>query len=286
MSVKKSWDKPRSGSRAPLGQAPTLSLKERRKRAKQMFFVALISFFVLIVVLCFVLLWQPFARIDTITTSGVHGAEIEETLKTYLYGTHLFIIPKDSIVFYEEARMRNWILEAYPDIAAASITRSSFSSLAVETIPRLESFVWCGASIELPRSTCYSVDALGLVFKEKALEEQATALKVYVPLHEGELENPVRATVSQADNIPRVMDVAEAIQALGPRLERVQVRDDEVDMYTVEGVRITYVMGEEENALTLAASTFPTLSFTSGLRYVDLRFKGKAYVKRFTDEAE
>lgn len=286
MSVKKSWDKPRSKSAAPLGQAPTRSLKERRKRAKRIFLTILISFFVLAVVLCFVLLWQPFFRIDTITTQGAHGEEINETLETYVYGTHAFIIPKDSIVFYDEARMREWILETYPDIAAASITRSSLSSLTVETIPRLESFVWCGVSVELPRSTCYSVDALGLVFKEKGAEEYATALKVFVPLLEGEPENPVRATVSQADNIPRVMDVAEALQALGPRLERVQVRDDEVDMYTVEGVRITYVMGEEENALTLAASTFPTLSFTSGLRYVDLRFKGKAYVKRLVDEAE
>ncbi|MBP6869205.1 MAG: hypothetical protein KBC16_03820 [Candidatus Pacebacteria bacterium] len=282
MSVKKSWDKPRNRGASP--EAPrghTQSLKERRKRAKQLFFISLALLGGVLVILGFVLLWQPFMRISEVEVQGIHGEEIKEDLAPFLSGSYFFIVPKDSIVFYDEQSMRDTVLELYPDIAAASITRSGFSSIAVETIPRLESFLWCGPSVTLPLSQCYSVDALGLVFKERTDVQGTSTLSVYVPLLEGDSERPVRGVISQAGNLPVVMDMASAIQALGPEITQVEVRDDEVDLYTKGGARITYVVGSEEDALLLAASSFPTLNFKNGtISYVDLRFKGKAYVRR------
>lgn len=286
MSVKKSWDRPRNSLSVPeTGKGSKQSLKERRKKAKQYFFISIGVFFVVLVVLLFVLLWQPFMRIGEINVQGIHAEEIRAELAPYLDGAHLFIVPKNSIVFYEEQTMREHVLASYPDIAAASITRSSFSSITVETIPRLESFLWCGETVALPLAHCYSVDALGLVFKERTDMQGTTTLKVYVPLAEGYVTNPVKGIISQAGNLPTVVDMASAFQELGPEIVAIEVRDDEVDMYTKKGVRITYVVGDEEDALLLAASSFPTLNFTNGtLSYVDLRFKGKAYVRKLIEE--
>ena len=286
MSVKKSWDRPRNSTVSPeSGKGSRQSLKERRKKAKRLFFVTLAVSLALLVACIFVLLWQPFMRISTVSVSGAHAEEIRNELTPYLEGTYFFILPKNSIVFYEEQSMRERVLSLYPDVAATSITRSSLTSIAVEAIPRLESFLWCGESITLPLHACYSVDALGLVFKERADMQGTTTLKVYVPLVEGQYTEPVRGVISQSGNLPRVIDVARAFQELGPEIASLEVRDDEVDMYTPSGTRITYVVGDEEDALLLAASSFPTLNFTSGtLLYVDLRFKGKAYVRKLGEE--
>lgn len=268
-----------------LGKGSKQSLKERRRKAKHFFFIALAAFFILLITLFFVLLWQPFMRISAVAVSGVHAEEIRTELAPYLEGTYFFALPKNSIVFYEEQSMREHVLSLYPDIAAASITRTSFTSIAVEAIPRLESFLWCGESVILPLHACYSVDALGLVFKERTDVQGTTTLKVYVPLVEGQVNEPVRGIISQSGNLPRVIDVARAFQELGPEIASLEVRDDEVDMYTKSGTRITYVVGDEEDALLLAASSFPTLNFTNGtLSYVDLRFKGKAYVRKIGEE--
>jgi hypothetical protein len=286
MSVKKSWDKPRSRTASPeVPRGQTHSLKERRRKAKQLFIITLAVIAVVMVALCFVLLWQPFMRISDVQVEGIHGEEITHDLTPFLEGTYFFIVPKNSIVFYDEESMREHVLAKFPDIAAASITRSGFSSISVETIPRLESFLWCGPSVTLPLPKCYSVDALGLVFKERTDVTGTTTLSVYVPLVEGNAEQPVRGIISQAGNLPVVMDMASAVQALGPEITQVEVRDDEVDLFTKEGTRITYVIGNEEDALLLAASTFPTLNFRSGtIAYIDLRFKGKAYMQRVGEE--
>ena len=59
------------------------------------------------------------------------------------------------------------------------------------------------------------------------------------------------------------------------------LRGDEVNDYLESGTRVTYVLGNEENAFTALASSKDTLNFSDGsLEYVDLRFDGKVYLKR------
>ncbi|MBU2330176.1 hypothetical protein KKG57_01780, partial [Patescibacteria group bacterium] len=59
------------------------------------------------------------------------------------------------------------------------------------------------------------------------------------------------------------------------------IRNDEADLYTTAGTRITYVLGQEQEAVITAASIFSQLNLNDGsVEYVDLRFAGKGYFKR------
>ena len=49
----------------------------------------------------------------------------------------------------------------------------------------------------------------------------------------------------------------------------------------VLGTRVTYVLGDEQNAFTALTSARDDLNLADGsLEYVDLRFDGKVYLKK------
>jgi hypothetical protein len=61
------------------------------------------------------------------------------------------------------------------------------------------------------------------------------------------------------------------------------LRADEVDLFIVSGTRITYVLGDEQNAFTLATAAFPQANLADGsVDYIDLRFtgSGRVYLKK------
>ncbi|MDP1759930.1 MAG: hypothetical protein Q8L01_00440, partial [Candidatus Woesebacteria bacterium] len=62
---------------------------------------------------------------------------------------------------------------------------------------------------------------------------------------------------------------------------RVILRGDEVDDMLASGTRVTYVLGNEQNAFTSLVSARENLNLADGsIDYVDLRFDGKAYLKK------
>ena len=195
--------------------------------------------------------------------------------------------------------MRNAVLTAYPEVSALSISRASFNSVKLSGTQRANSFIWCGTSIDtpVPDGVCYEADAEGLVFRQASISTttvvlstssstpaSAGDLRIFSPLvpERAEGESPVGARVSKAEAIPDALRFVKAIRGLGLPVSSLGLRDDEADLWLSGPTRITYVLGNEEEAAQLAASVVPTLSLTNGaIQYLDLRFKGKAYVKRF-----
>ena len=75
--------------------------------------------------------------------------------------------------------------------------------------------------------------------------------------------------------------LADVTDGLGADVASLAFRDDEVDLRTRAGTRITYVLGREDAALTLAQSGLKDLNLNDGsVEYVDLRFENKLFVKR------
>ena len=71
------------------------------------------------------------------------------------------------------------------------------------------------------------------------------------------------------------------LKSLGANITSVEIRGDEADLYTTYGTRITYVLGREQQAASLAATAFPSLTLSnSSLLYVDLRFDSKVFFKK------
>jgi len=251
--------------------------------------------------------WRPTFRIQEVSAEGPGAEVVRQIVKTKLEGTYLYVIPRNSVFFYQQTKMRTAILDAVPEVVAVSLKRDSFSSLAVLTVPRQQSFIWCGTTIDtpVPEGGCYEADVLGYLFKQGEITEGQPAatfatstasttapsakdthgqVRVYgsldTELKDG--QSPIRRHVGSADKMADALIFVNAMRTLGAPVSALAIRGDEADLWISGRTRITYILGHEKEAADTAASALPTLTLTNGsVQYVDLRFPAKAYVKRY-----
>lgn len=283
------------------------ALKQRRKEARK---IALILWTLFLAILLGVLLytaWLPAFRVTTVEAEGPDPIGIAAVAKEALEGRRFLVLPRNSIFFIPENDIRERVLDAYPAVQAVSISATGLISLKVVAIVRASSFTWCGESVDAPAEVCYEADAEGLVFAptDRPLESASStlpaegeatttglfakkapapsaesALLVYGPL-EGAENGLLRAHVTYASALPGALRFVKGMRALGADVRSVTLRGDEIDLHTLAGTRITYVIGKEGQASILAATAFPTLDLNDGsIDYVDLRFDNKVYLKR------
>lgn len=258
-------------------------LKKRRKKQKKALFIVLGIAFVILSAMMFYAAWMPSLRIKEVRASGPHADEARTLSQAALAGTHAFVLPRNSLFFIPENDIRDRILTAYPDVEAVSLSTDGLNVLMVVMHTRSEAFLWCGEQPLGESDVCYRTNAEGLIFGELDANVASTTemLKMYGPLVGQEGDSPIRAHISGASRIPDVLRFVKALESLGADVASLVLRDDEADIYTNAGTRITYVLGRELEAAGTAASVFPQLSLNDGsISYVDLRFSGKAYFKR------
>lgn len=258
-------------------------LKKRRKKTQKAFLIVFGVLAALLVAGLFYLAWLPAFRVSAVSADGPHAEEVKAIAERSLQGTYALVLPRNSLFFIPEEEMRASLLEAFPDIEAISITADGLTALRVRTLPRAEAFVWCGTAPALADGACYSANAEGLIFAPVSPDVASTseALRVYGALEGQDAPSPVKAHIGYASRIPEALRFVKAMQTLGADVVSLSLRDDEADLYTKAGTRITYVLGREQEAAGIAASVFPQLALNDGsVSYVDLRFSGKAYFKR------
>lgn len=270
-----------------------------------MYRYVLLTVVILLVAAGFYTIWQPTFRVQSVSAQGPGADAAKQIVLSRLSGTYLYVIPRNSIFFYPQSKMRAMILDAIPEAAAVSLKRDSFSSLIVTTIPRDESFIWCGTSIDMPMTdgSCFDADVQGYIFKQAdsvSTAVAATSTASTTPVvasqktHEqirvfGALDtdiaqgqSPIRRYVASSGKMADALKFVDAVRTLGAPISALAIRGDEADLWVNASTRITYVLGHEQEAAQTAASALPTLNLTDGsIQYVDLRFPGKAYVKKF-----
>lgn len=267
-------------------------LAARRRRIRRRVFIA--SLVLLVVVLgAFIYgLQQSSVRISHIVMYGADQS-LADIAATAMRGSYLGIVPRDSVFFVPESRIRDAIMAADPRIAAVSIFRDGLSELSIKIDYRVPIARWCGAtppsivaSSTEPQSPpgCDIFDANGFVYASTSVEKPLNDFVLYESLASAEgqtLIDPVGATLPHAEELPSVFDFARQLASFGSPVTSVVLRGDEVDDYLVSGTRVTYVLGNEENAFTALASARADLNLADGsIDYVDLRFPGKVYLKR------
>lgn len=291
-----------SPRRAPL---PSGTLRERRKRRRRVYRYVFLALFALLVAGSFYLIWQPSFRVQSVSAQGPGADAAKQIVLSRLGGTYLYVIPRNSVFFYPQKKIRAMILDAIPEAAAVSLKRDSFSSLIVQMVPREESFIWCGTSIDTPNAdgSCFDADVQGYLFKQTdSVPTNSTAsstasttpaaaaktaheqVRVFGSLDKdlADGESPIRHYVAEASKMADALKFVDAMRTLGAPVSALAIRGDEADLWLNGPTKITYVLGHEQEAADVAASALPTLNLTNGsIQYVDLRFPGKAYVKKF-----
>ncbi|MCI0597748.1 hypothetical protein L0Y34_01610 [Candidatus Parcubacteria bacterium] len=292
MSVKKSFDvRRRKSARTKTARrkqpAPRrkLSLRQRREASRVRSLLLFCAGVFLAILASLYLSWRPEVRISDIRAEeeSYSAVAFEE-----LTGAYWGIVPRNSVFFYPEQDIRAAILKENPHVVKVSIARDSFSTLSIYTEMRDVAFWWCGtpADASAVSVSCYEADSGGLVFASAEEEhelEHTSVLRVYAELDTASTTHsyPLRARVLGSALIPDILQFAHAVEAMSVPLAAISIRDDEADLYTDGGTRITYVVGKEQQAISAAEVTLPTLNLLDGsILYVDLRFDEKAYVKK------
>jgi hypothetical protein len=283
---------PRRGS--PKKNAPARPLREKRQKERRSYQVIAILFVLLLIAAAFYLLWMPATRAHTIDTEGPDGAGVQQAAAAAITGTYAYILPRNSIFMLPESAIRAQILKQFPDIDAVSIKSESLNAIKIISSPRAAAFLWCGVSISPAPAdgTCYNADAAGLLYapSDPLVMDASSTLRIYAPLDHDVIEgvSPVRSYVVASKQIPDALRLVKALRSLGAPITALSIQGDEGDFYLQGPTKVFYVLGHEEQAAELAASTFPKLNLTDGsIDYIDLRFvstpgqPGKVYVKRF-----
>lgn len=234
-------------------------------------------------------LWQTPVRIQHVVMYGTDQS-LALVATTAMQGWYLGV-PRDSVFFIPESNIRSLIMSAHPDIAAVSIFRNGFTGLSIKVDYRVPIARWCGAPPAqvtasstpaiLDKSRCYFFDASGYLFATTTTAQPVNSFTVYESLVVDEGQTFINKTLPNAEKLPAAFDFARQLVQFGSPITAVAFRDDEVDVALESGTRITYLLGEEQNAFTALASARANFNLSDGtINYVDLRFPGKVYLKR------
>ena len=280
-----------SGSRSSEGHGND-RLRARRRLRRRRILVSLLILFLLLLAGIVYELNQSAVRISNIVVYGADQS-YADIASTAMWGSYLGIIPRNSTFFFPGRRIRSDIIALHPDIAAVSLFRNGFTGLSIKVNDRVAIARWCGASSETRSdlgnsglrsdlvSGCYVFDANGFIFAAAATTTNTiNNFTLYAPLENQPLE-PLRATVAHAEELPSIFDFARQLDTLGSPTAHIILRGDEVDDYLISGTRVTYVLGNEQNAFSALVSAHGNFNLANGsLEYVDLRFNGKVYLKK------
>ena len=231
-------------------------------------------------------LWQAPVRISHVVVYGADQS-LASLATVAMQGTYFGLIPRDSTFFFPEASIRTNLLAAYPAIAAVSIFRTGLTGLSIKVDTRVPIARWCGATPPIASSTtpiddasCDVFDASGFVYATSSPSTPVNPFVIYMPLATTSLGTAIGATLPHADSLSGAFDFARQLSTFGSPITMVVFRGDEVDDYFKSGTRVTYVLGDEENAFTALASAQTNFNLADGsVDYVDLRFPGKVYLK-------
>lgn len=289
--------------RASLAPQGSARLAERRRLRRRRILIAL---GVLLALLCAGIIYelnQSAVRISHVTVYGADQS-LADIAAASMQGKYFGLVPRDSTFFFPDASIRAGIMAAHPDIAAVSIFHNGLTGLSIKVDERVPVAPWCGlAPTPNVEEYCYVFDAGGFIFAPHASTTVTiNNFALYAPLAPletpakagpgttsalsltglaGNAQEPLRATVADSEKLPDAFDFARRLGTFGSPVVRVVIRGDEVDDMLGSGTRITYVLGNEENAFTALVSARDSFNLADGsIDYVDLRFGSKVYLKQ------
>jgi len=290
-------ERPSSAERSSArGRGSGESLHDRRRRIRRR--VSIASAILLLILLGAAIygLWQSPVRISRVVIYGADQS-FATVATAAMQGSYLGIAPRDSTFFVPESSIRDAIMAADSSVAAVSLFRNGLTGLSVKVDHRVPIARWCGSTLALQAASttqaksfagCDFFDASGFVYASTSVDKPLNGFVLYEPLapdRSGRSSTStgaiIGATLPHASELPDVFDFARRLDTFGSPVASIVLRDDEVDDYLASGTRITYVLGNEENAFTALASARADFNLADGsVEYIDLRFPGKMYLKK------
>jgi len=197
--------------------------------------------------------------------------EIEFLVSKKLENTVLFFKTK-SILAVDGGQIKEDILNAFPRISEAKVTKDLFDTISVEITERTASALWC------ENESCFLLDDRGVIFEEAPLDSGLMVIEA--DQSPGELI--LGGTVLPSDKIMQILAIKSKLaETLQISIVSVKLFDERLDVETTEGWMIRFNLKGDldwqmtELKLTLEKQISPEKR--RELEYIDLRFRSIYY---------
>lgn len=276
-------------------------MKSRRQKRKQkntlkkIFFTGL--FFCLLIGLTYFLVWSPFLWIEKIEirsskvplyyTSG----EIREIVKNNLKGKLWQIIPQKSIALISSSKIKNDILNKFPEINQAIIQRKLPNILIVKIWERESIGVWCKiqkieSEEELATSTqefierkidqCFYIDQQGIIYRRAPLIKGNLVLNIY---SDKKQTADIRTQVTSSEIINFILSIRNGLETI---IDFEIISLEDLRATTLNNYQIyfnpAYSVELQLEALEIVLEKEIKQDYIS-LEYIDLRIQDRVYYK-------
>ncbi|PIR85105.1 hypothetical protein COU15_02520 [Candidatus Kaiserbacteria bacterium CG10_big_fil_rev_8_21_14_0_10_45_20] len=255
------------------------SLKERRRRARNVtVFLSCVLALSLILFIA-VLARIPETRVVSVTSSAVTYASntaIEGVVRDMLEGSHLFIIPRSHAFFIPTASIKDEIKKTFPSIQSISIKRNGLREVEVVLNEETPSYLWCASSEDSP--SCFFMNSDGYVFARAHTE--STPFIRFTGNIEGD---PIGQRYLSEDFQSLIKGVSGIEKIVGKTVTSVDMDEhNDIAVHFIDGSYIQFVRASSYDALLEnISSVFSSkkVEREQALEYADFRFGNKIYVK-------
>ena len=213
-------------------------------------------------------LWNIF-WVEKVVVSGeqeVAKQAIESLVGSRLENTALFFKTK-SIFTVDAGQIKADILNTFPQVASAEVSKSFFNTVDVKIVERRAVALWC------ENERCFFVDEGGVIFKEAPVDSGFIVIETDRPLQELSLGTAILSAEKIAQILKIESDLFETLQI---EVVRVEVSDERLDAKNTEGWTIRFnLKGDldwQVTELKLALEKQISPEKRKALEYVDLRF--------------
>ncbi len=266
-------------------------LRARRRRAR------LIGVVVALVLLG-VAVWSigyisylPSLTVGAVSVAGAEGVSphlVQAYAESQIRSEANTFLSRENIFLFDEKKIAKSIVEHFPRIKSAEITRESMfaTAVAVSVVERTAFARWCAQSPQGDETgDCYLLDTEGFVFERLAAESTSTipiAETSYV-FHGGFNGDPMGRQFAPA-HFPGIASLLRVLSQanFAPRGATID-NDQDFSIPLSSGFYIKASFGEDVNRLVHNLQLVLSSSVLQGkedrIEYIDLRFGGRVYYK-------
>lgn len=236
-------------------------------------------------------------KIHIVTTGVTHEDAIASVIDSVLDDAFLGILPNDSIVVPHESIIKESIRTAFPRVRSVQVNRLGLHELRVGVEERVTTALWCGDVVppvrDLPDDTgesihskgaCYVMDATGYIFSKAPTYGTASYPRYYGSLEHAE---PVGQFFIDSARFAQWQAFYHSVTYDGIVPVALLFADEkDAELYLSNGVKVLIprqqdLKNTESKLVSVLAGN--TIEEDRTVRYIDLRFGNKAFIK-YTEE--
>lgn len=241
-------------------------------------------------------LWQPAVRIGKIVVAengSLSRDELSASAQRMIAGTYAFMIPRDSVFFYPRNAIRERIYAEFPAVRSVRVHTEGLTALSLSIVERKPTAIWCGEDHDAPKGrsgeNCYFMDEAGFLFRKAPELSEYVYLIAYGALNDRKSE-----IIGSRFQDPAALAFLARVRALlaqanVPTTEFRALPHGDYKLILQEGGEIIFNESQEPGTLVLDLSAAAEAEVgklsdprvRSRIRYIDMRFDGKAYISLF-----